>query len=239
MLEKKKEWVSDKLFCCYPLLLHLCIQEQQVPRGHLVNAERREQMYSQYKYSERVAWKNWRALWKETAKHHFFCYLITMYNGRKNMKQIQCSMKKKGKLPLLACLLFSTVNILLLCKKTATRKKQKYWKYTILMEISITSKALWGLLIHLALLSLSQHSEWQRDAVIFPSNSLTYWSFVNGTNNCWLLCPKYQASGYILCSSHLQPQMSRDWEEQSCSIGHKNSAAKAGRWWGFTLSQQW
>lgn len=68
------------------------------------------------------------------------------------------------------------------------------------MEISIPNKALWQLLIPLALLSLSQHSEWQRDAVIFPSNSLTYWSFVNGTNNCWLLCPKYQASSYILCS---------------------------------------
>lgn len=41
---KEKRWVSDKIFCCYPLLLHLCIQDQQVPRGLLLFVEEREQM---------------------------------------------------------------------------------------------------------------------------------------------------------------------------------------------------
>lgn len=41
------------------------------------------------------------------------------------MKQIWCSRKKKVKLYLLACLLFCTVNVLLLCKKIATRKNKK------------------------------------------------------------------------------------------------------------------
>lgn len=101
--------------------------------------------------------------------------------------------KKKRKLNLLACLLFCTVNILLLCKKIATRKNKKQ-KYRILIEISILSKTPWWLLIHLAfLLSLSQQSEWQHHPVIFLSNGLTYWSFADRTNSCWLLCPKYQA----------------------------------------------
>lgn len=60
--------------------------------------------------------------------------------------------KKKGKLYLLACLLFCTVNILLLCKKIATRKNKKQEKYRILTEIFIQSKTPWWLLIRLILL---------------------------------------------------------------------------------------
>lgn len=149
-----------------------------------------------------------------------------MHNGRKNMKQIWCSRKKKGKIYLLACLLFCTVNISLLCKTIATRKNKKQEKYRILIEISILSTTPWWLLIHLAfLLSLSQHSEWQHRPVVFLSNSLTYWSFASRTNSCWLLCPKYQASSYILSCSHIQPQMGAYEEEQSRSFGHTNSAA--------------
>lgn len=42
---KKKEWVSDRLFYFYPLLLNLHIQEQQAPRVDLMFAGEREQMY--------------------------------------------------------------------------------------------------------------------------------------------------------------------------------------------------
>lgn len=230
--DKKKRWerVSDRLFCCYPLLLNLCIQEQQVPRGGTVFVEEREQMYrcsQMYKCSERGGLKKVKSPVERNSPTPFFLYLIPTYNGRKNMKQIWCSRKKrKGKLYLLAWLLFRTVNILLLWKKIATRKNKKQEKYRILTEISILSKTPRWLLIHLAfLLSLSQHSDWQHHPVVFLSNSLTYWPFVNRTNSCWLLCPKYQASSYILSSSHLQPQMGTQEEEQSCSIDHTNSAA--------------
>lgn len=69
-----------------------------------------------------------------------FLYLIAMYNDIKNMKQMRCSGKKKGKLYLLACLLFCTVNILLLCKKIATRKNKKQEKYRILIELFMLIK---------------------------------------------------------------------------------------------------
>lgn len=70
-----------------------------------------------------------------------FLYLIAMYNDIKNMKQMWCSgKKKKRELYLLACLLFCTVNILLLCKKIATRKNKKQEKYRILIELFMLIK---------------------------------------------------------------------------------------------------
>lgn len=71
-----------------------------VPGGDLVFVEEREQMYycsQMYKCSERSGLKKIKIPVEKNSPSPVFLYLIAMYNGIKNMKQMWCSGKKKKK----------------------------------------------------------------------------------------------------------------------------------------------